>query len=135
MNTVTIQCPTCGRPFVATADDIRTANDGSFRLRCKDCRRPRYRVTAFPGSAAGIILAAAADLPEPFGLPALVMAAWRARPDRFGLDGYDHPDSNRVNSEVVKMSGPGGTLERVGVRTYRVTPFGRLKLESYTAVA
>lgn len=80
------------------------------------------------------ILAAAVGLPEPFSESALVLAAWRAAPDRFGLRGFadQYPDANRVRCEVMGGRGlvQGGYLEPVSrgrgrVVTYRLTPAGR----------
>lgn len=80
------------------------------------------------------ILVAAAKLEQPFHETQLVLAAWRADPQRFGLKGCDepHPDANLVRCEVMgkaRLVGRG-YLERVGERTYRITESGRAEADA-----
>jgi hypothetical protein len=41
-----------------------------------------------------LALLAAATLPDEFHVNDLVVACWHAHPQRFGLEGYAHPNSN-----------------------------------------
>lgn len=80
------------------------------------------------------ILVAAAKLEQPFHETQLVLAAWRADPERFGLKGCDepHPDANLIRCEVMgkaRLVGRG-YMERVGERTYRITESGRAEADA-----
>ena len=79
------------------------------------------------------LLKAAAGLPEPFTANDLVVAAWRAHPERFGLKGYadQHPDSNTVLAPLMGRRGlvSKGHLDHVGPKLYRLTPAGRLEAD------
>lgn len=76
-----------------------------------------------PNAAAQLIVKAARQLAQPFGRTALVLAAWRADPPRFGLAGCEgqHPDCNKVLSYLYGRRGliarglvvPEGDLYRV----------------------
>jgi hypothetical protein len=81
-----------------------------------------------PTSAKARLWQAVLALPEPITLAALVLAAWRADPETFGLDGckHDHPDSAHVRNDLY---GPAGLLTRGYLvrkgKVYHVTPAGR----------
>lgn len=71
---------------------------------------------------------------RPFSAEDLVVAAWQAYPDTFGLSGHPdpngqamYPDSNRVFAEIMgaKPIRKKGYLEKVGNKTYQVTETGR----------
>lgn len=70
---------------------------------------------------------------RPFSAEDLVVAAWEAFPDAFGLSGYggDHPDSNRVFVEIMgsKPIRAQGYLQKVGAKRYELTEAGRRKAE------
>lgn len=69
------------------------------------------------------VLAAARTLPQPFTLEELVLACWQARPDLFGMDGYEgYPDSHRTRCALYGPRGllGQGRLVREGVKRYRV---------------
>lgn len=59
----------------------------------------------------------------------LCVAAYQLDPQRFGMKGYDHPDSNRVLCEIMghKKSSPIplGHLIRARPKVYAITPLGR----------
>ena len=59
----------------------------------------------------------------------LVMSAWEAYPDAFGLRGRerDHPDSNRVLASLMGQRGLAqcGLLDKMGVRLYQLSHAGR----------
>src|ERR1035438_456643 len=69
----------------------------------------------------------------PFTAEDLVVAAWRAYPDTFGLPGYAdadgrsiYPDSNRVFAEIMgtKPVRQRGYLVKVGNKLYQLTETG-----------
>jgi hypothetical protein len=66
---------------------------------------------------------------RPFSAEDLVVAAWQAFPDAFGLAGYgsDYPDSNRVFVEIMgsKPIRSQGYLAKVGAKRYQLTEAGR----------
>jgi hypothetical protein len=59
----------------------------------------------------------------------VIVRAWRAFPESFGLSGYreEHPDSNRVLAKLMGSLGlcGRGWLEQTNTKTYRLTPAGR----------
>lgn len=58
------------------------------------------------GTLLWLILQAIADLPEPFTLADIVLASWKAHPDRFGLAGHpEHPDSKNISSYIYGTRG------------------------------
>jgi hypothetical protein len=70
---------------------------------------------------------------SPFTAEDLVVAAWRAYPDTFGLPGYSgadgssmYPDSNRVFAEIMgtKPVRQRGYLVKVGNKLYQLTEAG-----------
>jgi hypothetical protein len=76
----------------------------------------------------------------------IVVAAWRAFPDRFGLDGYpQHPDCKRVTCELVRMQGgkrcfefPASRrawLERVAPKRWKVTDAGLERVKALCVTA
>lgn len=88
-------------------------------------------------SVADKLLLAAASLPSrgrtPFTAEDLVVAAWKAYPDTFGLRGHlnpsgapAYPDSNRVFSEIMgpKPLRKKGWITKVGKKQYKVTESG-----------
>ncbi len=66
---------------------------------------------------------------ETFSAEDLIVRAWKAYPESFGLNGYreSFPDSNRVLSKLMGSTGlcARGWLEQVGTKTYRLTVLGR----------
>jgi hypothetical protein len=71
---------------------------------------------------------------SPFSAEDLVVAAWRAFPNTFGLSGHHddggqpiYPDSNRVFAEVMgsKPVRKRGLLAKVGKKMYELTETGR----------
>jgi hypothetical protein len=58
-----------------------------------------------PGTQAELVLAAAATLEPGFSKAALVVAAWRAWPQLFGLKGFHFPDANKVLSYLYGKRG------------------------------
>lgn len=82
------------------------------------------------------LLTAVAKLPEPFTVEDLIVAAWQANPERWGMKGHPHPCTNRVKVELFKRGQAGGILSRgylepLGTpknRTYRLTDVGRARL-------
>ena len=73
---------------------------------------------------------------KPFTAEQLVVNAWKAFPDTFGLRGVNdddgmpiYPDSNRVLAEIMgsKPLRRQGLVEKVGVKKYRLTEAGRVK--------
>jgi hypothetical protein len=71
---------------------------------------------------------------RPFSAEDLVVSAWQAFPDVFGLAGYQgangsesYPDSNRVFAEIMgsKPIRKRGYLTKVGSKMYQLTPAGR----------
>jgi len=71
---------------------------------------------------------------SPFTAEDLVVSAWRAFPDTFGLKGYAsadgrlcYPDSNRVFAEIMgsKPIRKRGLLVKVGEKLYELTETGR----------
>lgn len=89
-------------------------------------------------SVADKLLLAAYQLEEngvrPFTAEDLVVSAWRAFPDAFGLAGYRggdgglaYPDSNRVFAEIMgsKPVRARGLLSKVGSKRYQLTEAGR----------
>jgi len=74
---------------------------------------------------------------RPFSAEDLVVAAWQAFPDAFGLTGYgsDHPDSNRVFVEIMgsKPVRAQGYLMKVGAKRYQLTEAGRRRAEAADA--
>lgn len=69
---------------------------------------------------------------RPFTAEALIVAAWRANPQAFGLRGFadQFPDSNRVLSVIMGERGLArqGLLDKVGVKLYSLTERGRKAL-------
>jgi hypothetical protein len=70
----------------------------------------------------------------PFTAEDLVVSAWRAFPDTFGLAGHndvsgelEYPDSNRVFAEIMgsKPIRKRGLLRKVGTKMYQLTEAGR----------
>lgn len=65
-----------------------------------------------------VILEAARSLPQPFVKEDLVLAAWNARPEVFGLGRHflEHPDANKVLSYLYGKRGllSRGKIQRTG---------------------
>jgi hypothetical protein len=91
------------------------------------------------------LVIAAASLDEngevEFTAEDLVVAAWRAFPDTFGLKGHldtenqpVYPDSNRVFAEIMgtKPVRARGWLLKVGNKKYKLTEAGRQRVEEVT---
>lgn len=82
------------------------------------------------------LLGAAMDLTRtasPFSVQALVIAAWRAHPDTFGLKGYERQSASD-NKVIVALSGSSGMvargwLSRDGDGLIAITQAGRKVLE------
>jgi hypothetical protein len=59
----------------------------------------------------------------------VIVRAWKAFPESFGLSGYReaHPDSNRVLAKLMGSLGlcGRGWLEQTNTKTYKLTPAGR----------
>ena len=81
---------------------------------------------------------------SPFTAEDLVVAAWRAYPDTFGLPGYAdsdgrsaYPDSNRVFAEIMgtKPVRQRGYLVKVGNKLYQLTEAGADYAEGLKAEA
>ncbi|MBL8685320.1 MAG: hypothetical protein JNK05_39440 [Myxococcales bacterium] len=66
---------------------------------------------------------------QTFSAEDVIVRAWRAFPESFGLSGYreEHPDSNRVLAKLMGSLGlcGRGWLEQTNTKTYRLTPAGR----------
>lgn len=72
-----------------------------------------------------LILDVARGLPQPWHTTDLVLACWRAYPERFGIPGHpQYPDTNRVLCKLPDLAARGH-VSAIGVRTYVVTPSGR----------
>ncbi|MDE2097143.1 MAG: hypothetical protein KGL39_07845 [Patescibacteria group bacterium] len=76
---------------------------------------------------------------SPFGLEMLIVAAWKAFPDTFGLKGCSDlfPDANRV---IAALSGErgmvrAGLLVKEGQKLYSLTCDGRRRLRALLADA
>lgn len=121
MNAVTILCTNCTDTFAIDRDDLREVCDGDGKALCPGCAHMTRPQTAVDIIIAVMPRAGSASLSD------MVVRAWHLAPERFGLPGYHHPDSNRVLMEVVKMSRPNGTLEKIRKRTYRLTERGRAR--------
>jgi hypothetical protein len=79
-------------------------------------------------TAGQLVMLAARGLPELFSIWDLVVEAWKLWPDRFGIPGYDYPNSTRVKVEVMNRSAPikrQKWLEPAGQNRYRFTAAGR----------
>lgn len=89
------------------------------------------------------LLVAATELEEsgssPFSAEDLVVAAWKAFPETFGLRGHAdekgvplYPDSNRVFAEIMgsKPVRKRGFLVKVGQKMYKVTESGHKKAQA-----
>lgn len=100
--------------------DYAECKHGLMRRFCIDCspmfsestvsvvaKKPRQaKAPKPPARSTQVILDAARALPQPFTLEQLVMAAWQAAPELFGLQGYPHPDSARVRCCLYAKKGP-----------------------------
>lgn len=80
---------------------------------------------------------------ESFTVEDLVVAAWKAFPDIFGLRGHVdeagapvYPDSNRVFAEIMgtKPVRKQGLIDKTGNKRYRLTPAGRRRVEELQGV-
>lgn len=74
------------------------------------------------------------DQCNPFSAEQLVISAWQAYPESFGLKGFlnenghpEYPDSNRVFAEIMgsKPLRKRGLLEKINNKTYRLTEAGK----------
>ena len=73
-----------------------------------------------------------------FSSEELLLAAWKREPASWGLRGHEreHPDSHRVHRELDSRGKDqrgivgSGFLEKVGPRTYRITPKGLAAVSS-----
>ncbi len=62
------------------------------------------------------------------GLADIVVKAWRASPESFGLPGYMHPHSLRVQPKVSDLCASGMLTATDNPNEWRVTTAGRVKL-------
>ena len=67
-----------------------------------------------------MLLRVARNIPEPFSLNQLVVTAWEAHPDIFGMPDYPYPDKHKVHELVY---GKGGMISS---RSLRKTATGLL---------
>lgn len=83
------------------------------------------------------ILCSAMALDTPFSAEALIVAAWQANPESFGLKGYEqqHPNANTVLSHLSHQCGPvkRGWLCRTGPKRYMVTALGKAEFLALTS--
>ena len=138
-----VLCLLCRNEFAITLHALRALVDHGGAPHCGCTPQPVKAITARAKAAAGLagrparskaelILLATRRLEEAHGraptVAAIVVAAWQATPEAFGLAGYatTHPDSNRVIAELVKMV-KHGLLSRPEEKHYALTDAG-LKL-------
>jgi hypothetical protein len=79
-------------------------------------------VTVEPPTVDQMVFQCACSLPQPFTREDLVVACWRAFPERFGLKGFkdQYPDANRVYSAMSKSHILGWRLRQLGGGRYEV---------------
>ena len=118
-------CP-CGISPIADCH----RHGAAARLAAQSATRPRRPLDAWE-----VILLAAGGLGETFSRTAIVLAAWRADPKRFGLAGAEHfhPDANKVFSLLCGSQRLSPRIIepltcKVGKGLYSLTAFGRAEL-------
>jgi hypothetical protein len=126
----TVTCHRCRRGFAITHDDLRALNDRGGQPHC-GCKRQKPTRTLSRGlTKAELILLAVESLEDahlrPPAVSAIIVWAWHTTPSAFGLAGYEaqHPDSNRVIMDLVKMQA-NGLVSRPEPRHYAITEKGR----------
>lgn len=141
---VAAPCTKCRRDMYRTPDEWRGYVDRDEPPICELCARKvakemekRRRMAENPTARWLILLAILAlendGNPKPSKWD-ISVRAWNLAPERFSMQGYTYPDTNRVIMELVKMRSEDGHIAPAGESRFALTYSGRKLARELAAV-